>query len=610
MHSHEPVAAGGTRRGRTAWSRRVAALLVGLLAAAPPPFAAAADADLAAQGYAVLQTHCVRCHGVEFNTPGLDMQIRATMLSTDDPEKPAFLVPGKARESRIFLHAAGLRQDKMPPEGEPQPTAAEIATLEKWIDAGAEFPATVRPPREFVGERQLVEAVLADIEAQPEDRQPFLRYFTIGHLWNDPATTDETLAVTRGAISKLVNSLSGMRRIVPPVPVGPDGLILRIDLRDYGWTERNHWLVMLAEYPYGLVHDDAVARRLYRAARSDLPYVRGDWFCHHASRPRLYHRLATLPNHVGLPASQQRLEQLLGVDLAADFAADRIMRAGMDGKKSGVSDFNRIVERHDTQFGYYWISYDSAASGERHNHANFPLGPRFPGREQRAAFDHDGGEIIFSLPNGLQGYLLTTSNGERLDEGPPEIVQDRARHSGSFKIVNAVSCMGCHREGMIRFSDSIRPLYEGRVGEVADKVRRIYPPADAMADAVARDRKQFLEAVEQAVGPFLEDAAGKPLDRAALPEPITDVSKRYDVDLELADVAREIGLPADRAAAERAGVPVAAAEFATAIRASDQLRRLELAPLATGGAIKRSQWEQVNQRVIRELGLGLPFQVQ
>jgi serine/threonine-protein kinase len=576
---------------------------------------ARADDDLSAAGYAVLQTHCVRCHGEEFSFPGLDMRLRETLLASDAPEKPAFLVPGKARESRIYLHAAGLRQDKMPPEGEPQPSPAEITLLEKWIDAGAEFPSfSDRPARAFVGEKQLVETLLADIESQPEEKQRFLRYFTIGHLWNDPGTSDETLALTRAAISKLVNSLSNQRAIVPPVPVGPDGLVLRIDMRHYGWKDSTHWLPLLKGYPYGLVHSDDVARRLYRVAASDLPYIRGDWFCHNATRPALYHRLAMLPgirgtDHVGLPDSQQRLEQLLGVDIAGDFKRDRVMRAGIAVGKSGVSDHNRIVERHDTSFGHYWLSYDSAASDGRQNHVNFPLGPKFPGSENVAAFDHDGGEIIFSLPNGLQAYLLTTAAGDRLDEGPVNIVQDKARHSGSFVIVNAVSCMGCHKEGMISFTDTIRPDYENRPGEVAEKVRRLYPPAEDMARAVARDREQFLAALRQAVDPFLRDAAGKPLDPATLPEPITDVSKRYDLNLAVADVARELGLPANRAAAELAGLPVAAGELPTAIRTSNALRRLDLGPLAAGERIKRSQWEGTNQRVSREMGLGIPFQV-
>jgi mono/diheme cytochrome c family protein len=576
----------------------------------PAAAAEPADADLPTRGYAVLEKHCASCHGVEFNYPGLNMLIRDSLLTTDDSAEPAFLVPGKSKESRIYLHAAGLRQDKMPPEDQPQPTQAEIDLLARWIDAGAEFPKAARPAREFVGERQLVAAIVADIEAQPEEKQPYLRYFTVHHLWNDPGTSDDQLALTRAAISKLVNSLSNQRRIVPPVPVGEGGLILRIDMRDYGWTERNHWLPLLGAYPYGLLHDDRLASRLYRAAASDLPYVRGDWFCYAATRPELYHRLATLPGHVGIPDSQGRLEQILGVDLQADIDKDRVVRAGMTGEKSGVSKNNRIVERHDTQLGYYWISYDSAGSDERHNHVNFPLGPKFPGRDNVAAFDHDGGEIIFSLPNGLQGYMLTTSAGERLPVGPSPIVQDNNKHSGSFEIVNAISCMGCHRDGMVAFTDSIRPLWEGRRGDTADKVLRIYATKERMDRAVAADRDQFLRAVRQAVEPFMKDVEGKPLDLAGFPEPITDVSKRYDRDVDIGTVARELGLPADREAAKKAGVRVSADELATVLRVSDGLRALELAPLAGSEKIKRGQWEKYNQRTSRELGLGLPFQVQ
>jgi serine/threonine-protein kinase len=249
------------RPGGHVWS-----CLIVVAAALAAGRAAAADAELAKQGHAFLEKHCIRCHGVEYSTPGLDMFVRDTMLESDDPEKPAFLVPGKSAESRIYLHATGLRQDKMPPEDEPQPTQAEIDLLGRWIDAGAEFPQTVRPARAFVGERQIVQTVLADIEAQPEERQPYLRYFTIGHLWNDPATSDETLAVTRAAISKLVNSLSNQPRIVPPEAVGDDGLVLRIDMRDYGWTDRSHWLTLLAEYPYGLAGPPSLPGRWQRPA--------------------------------------------------------------------------------------------------------------------------------------------------------------------------------------------------------------------------------------------------------------------------------------------------------------------------------------------------------
>ena len=49
-----------------------------------------------------------------------------------------------------------------------------------------------------------------------------------------------------------------------------------------------------------------------------------------------------------------------------------------------------------------------------------PLGPK-----GKNAFEHDGGESIFSLPNGFQAYYLNTADGKSLDKGPTNIVQDK-----------------------------------------------------------------------------------------------------------------------------------------------------------------------------------------
>ena len=34
------------------------------------------------------------------------------------------------------------------------------------------------------------------------------------------------------------------------------------------------------------------------------------------------------------------------------------------------------------------------------------------------AFKHDGSEVIFNLPNGLQAYLVTDAEGDRVDAPP------------------------------------------------------------------------------------------------------------------------------------------------------------------------------------------------
>jgi len=393
------------------------------------------------------------------------------------------------------------------------------------------------------------------------------------------------------------------------VPVGSDGLLLRIDLRDYGWTDRDHWLPLLRAYPYGLDHS-AQAGQALRESQSDIPCVRADWFVAKASRPPLYHQLLTLPGRVGAAESEARLEQILGVNLRENFATDRLLRAGFSGKASGVSDHNRIVERHDAPYGYYWVSYDSAGKGERQNQANFPLGPKVPGGANLAAFDHDGGEIIHSLPNGLQAYLLVKASGERIDEGPIEIVNDPNSHSGSNKIVNGVSCMGCHKEGMLPFADSIREQFAGRSGPVAEKVLSLYAAREEFARFVAEDRRRFVAAVSRAVAPFIGGADGT-VDLAAHPEPISNVSRRYQRELSLADVARDLGLPPTAAEAREAGIGVSAESLEAAILANEQFRQMELFPLAAGEPIPRDQFERVFARIVRQIkGLRSPLAVQ
>ena len=63
---------------------------------------------------------------------------------------------------------------------------------------------------------------------------------------------------------------------------------------------------------------------------------------------------------------------------------------------------NRVVERHASRYGAYWKSYDFAGNTGTQNIFTHPLD-----------FTQDGGEIIFNLPNGLQGYLIVDASGER-----------------------------------------------------------------------------------------------------------------------------------------------------------------------------------------------------
>src|SRR5206468_12213404 len=133
-----------------------------------------------------------------------------------------------------------------------------------------------------------------------------------------------------------------------------------------------------------------------------------------------------------------------------------------------------------------------------------PLGPVLPDHPfPRLAFEHDGGEIIFSLPNGLQGYLLVDGKDNRIDEGPTSVVSDSLKTSGTAAIVTGTSCMACHKHGMIPFTDTLR---QGTAvaGDAWLKVQQLYPPPEKMNDLLRKDTARFLRALEPVIGPFLQ----------------------------------------------------------------------------------------------------------
>lgn len=87
----------------------------------------------------LLQAKCVSCHQGERAKGGLRLDRAEAARRGGDSGVPG-LVPGKPADSEVIvrLHATG--DDKMPPEGGPL-KAEEIALLEKWVEAGAVWPA-------------------------------------------------------------------------------------------------------------------------------------------------------------------------------------------------------------------------------------------------------------------------------------------------------------------------------------------------------------------------------------------------------------------------------------------------------------------------------------
>ena len=217
----------------------------------------------------------------------------------------------------------------------------------------------------------------------------------------------------------------------------------------------------------------------------EVPFVHVDWFLANASLPPLYHDI------LDLPETDRELEQQLEVNVTRNLESApgvRVWRAGFND--SGVSEHNRVVERHTSRYGAYWKSYDFAGSVGPQNIFTHPL-----------SFKQDGGEVVFNLPNGLQGYYISDASGNRIDEAPTNIVSNPAASNPAVR--NGLSCIGCHTEGMKTFEDEVRAVVL-RQPDTPTKAQalRLYVEQSVIDDRVAEDTERYRAALEKTGGVF------------------------------------------------------------------------------------------------------------
>ena len=443
---------------------------------------ASAQSRIAQDAYAIFQQNCLICHGP-------DGAFRESLLMEHDALiSGGSVVPGNPDDSELYKRLLGPTGNgaRMPLGQKPLPPQS-TETIRNWILAGAPdwttTPATNRP---FISPAQLLASIESHlISIEPFDRA-FARYFTMTHLYN-AGETPEILREYRNALSKLVNSLSWGRKIINPQPIDPQATIYYIDLRHYEWDRNDAWTTIEAAYPYHISFQ-APAKlerrnqlgRLQRHCKSDVPALHIDWFIATASTPPLYHELLSLPWTV------RELESRLEVDVANNLVnapGVRVWRAGFNN--SGVSTNNRAVERHTSRYGAYWKSYDFVGSVGTRNIFTHPL-----------SFTHDGGEVIFNLPNGLQGYYLVNASGIRLDEAPINIVSNPAASDPTVR--NGISCIGCHTAGVKTFEDQVRSVIQSNANPPYDKAQalRLYVDKANMNVLVSEDLNRYRDALE------------------------------------------------------------------------------------------------------------------
>lgn len=524
--------------------------------------------------YKVLDKYCAGCHqdgalneGLTKAKSGFGHVLDMRRLSQD----PKFVSIGDHAKSKLYQVIAGgsppMPDNCWSPDCTPE--EAELEVLQLWIESlGANA-----PEKQFVSLEDIHRLAQEDLQKQPTNRRDRIRYISLRPLYNDKDISADNYDNYRQATVKLINALSWNPDPYKWEQVDEHGVLMRIYLPEIDW-DASKWHRLETIYPYGYASDtDPYLNPLKHMAGTDIPIIRADWFASTAPVAPLYYDLLDMPDTV------QGLERLLNLDMAKNIANEQVVRAGF--QNSGVSTNNRLIERHALGTGFFWTSYDFAGSKGRQSFFEYPLGPaNVYGPD--LAFEHDGGESIFTLPNGFHAYYLNTADGARLDVGPTSIVRDDDYSDGTGEVINGISCMSCHSKGIRYNDDAVRDVAINNLAlpsEARQTIDAIYPGQKVVQEWFKKDEQAFFDTLRSA-GIDPETAAGGL-------EPIRGLFV-YHVDhfIDLQQAANELGMTEDML---RKRMPFVGHQFASL------MTRLEQSPIA------RDEWTAAYPALMEKL---------
>lgn len=566
-----------------------------------------ADENIPERARQILADQCSGCHGKVSPDKNFNVLDYEALFGESPTYKKSYISKRSPDDSLMIQLIESTNKTERMPQGSDPLSKEERDVLHKWIKDGAKKWPTddIRTPVTLL---DVYAAVENDLKTLPVSRRKVVRYYSIRHLHNNPTVSDHDLRIFRAALSKLINSLSWETRIHVPVAVDAQKTVLRVDLAELGWIRETElsripniardwpridvWPILEKQYPYGMTYDKSVNQKLrvtanevYKKTGSRTPILRADWFIVRAATAPLYNQILSLPEGV---KADIELEKRLGVDVDSDFVSRRVRRAAFT--TSGVSEHNRLVDRFDSIFGAYWKSYDFGSSLGKKNVHRFPLGPNLDKKQDdknrdehpfpSLVFTHDGGEIIFNLPNGLQAYLIVDQDRRSIVDAPTNVVTDKLRPLNNIAVINGISCISCHSSGMKTFKNSLDTINLQNNPQATTMLREISPSnksnndtKDGWDDILKADTNRFIQSQHTATRKFLEEG-----DNLETSEPIRGIAKQYVGELSLEDIAAEVGQP-----------PAVVKALIVASLARGEFR--ELAGVVQDGVVKREVWE-------------------
>jgi hypothetical protein len=221
----------------------------------------------------ILAEYCGTCHG-----PALTEQAaQAGMNYITDLDRLAQeqkLIPGDSAGSQIIQY---MRDGVMPPGSLEKVPTDDIQRVADFIDNPNYWDIQPEISCADSGQQidfdQLFQEINDDLSGEDADDQANYRYLVLTNRYNAGVCNDTQLDRDRQALVKMVNMLSTAPTIEEPFDVNGEGLIYRIDLRDYEWDRaitingenfNDVWEGIAANNPYAVAFvgddaDDAVA---------------------------------------------------------------------------------------------------------------------------------------------------------------------------------------------------------------------------------------------------------------------------------------------------------------------------------------------------------------
>jgi len=416
--------------------------------------------------------------------------------------------------------AESLAQElRAPSRGGPGRTTGRHRHRRGHAGGGSHGGGAPPPPAcNFSDQDSLFQTINADLAFLDADDQPFTRYFTLA----DRAAVvgcGAALDADRAALTKLINSVSIDAALEAPTPVNVDETLYRIDLRDFAWDRPilvgaarfdDAWEALIAQSPYALPYVGDDADDAAEDTGTTIPVLFGSAFVAAAARAPLYYSLLDIPAD-----SDDFLEN----ELAIDVSTEESVHAGFSADtRVGEADF--LAQRFDIEVraGVVWQISEFGA-----DLFDDPLGAA---RGER--------EIVFTLPNGLQGHILADGNGRV--KATSELLADRSESDGRARI--ATSFFNS-RAGGVELEDEVRAFVQANPGNfnAAERaaILAAYPPAAELQQLLAADRDAF----------FARALTRLDLDIDATPEPISQSFADFSADVDLATAAGELFVSAE-----------------------------------------------------------------